>query len=246
MSKSMIVKSRQPDESNVFSNISALVLFWLLVNYKKDRSFVFAMNQIARELTISPGTVHRVINQLHYDGIVKSKGLRTNKQFTLDHPDQLLLDWINNYQITKKTKVRGFAQADANSIIQRIGDSRLIPALHHAAADLFKVRATNLKAQEFYLLPWANIAEIVSKCGLIEMDRGYEVLFVRPYYQSLVKAFSKHEKNPFWFSAYGILTFLDLCHYPLRGFEQAEALYHNHEVLKLICPWSKIEDAFGK
>ena len=80
------------------------------------------------------------------------------------------------------------------------------------------------------------------KLGLVEQDRGYEVLLLQPYYSGVLERFYvSPEKEP-WCSAYALLTFLDLYHFPLRGREQAEALFRKVPVLSKICRWSEIED----
>lgn len=231
-------------EIDVFSNKSSLILFWLLVKHKHFKEDGFSINELSRVVGLSIGLVHRVIHQLEYQGIVISKGLRTNKKFFLKSADKILIDWVKNYNLIKKVKTKGYYFAGVNREFNfyKLG---LFPALHTAAAELFKIKSTNILAKEYYLLDWSKIDLIIKELMLEELDRGYEFLLIKPYYSELLNKVNRQDSENDWLQAYSILTFLDLCHFPLRGVEQAEVMFRKNEILKSICTWSSLENAIG-
>ena len=87
----------------------------------------------------------------------------------------------------------------------------------------------------------ALVKSLAKKSGLVAQERGYEVLLIEPYYRGVVERFKKNPQDPIWTAAMAILTFLDLYHFPLRGIEQAEAIYRKTPVLKTIAPWPALE-----
>ena len=191
------------------------MLFWILVNHSKAKNDGFSINELGRETGLSVGQVHKVIKQLEYNGIVISKGLRTNKKFYLKSPAKLLANWVKEYNLMKKTKTKGFSFSKTEDLdLEKLG---LIPALHTAAGEIFHLKSTNLRTKEFYLLNWAKLPKVVDRLGLQELDRGYELLLVKPYYPALLQKISSLEKSDIWTKSYALLVVLDLCHFPLRG-----------------------------
>ena len=234
------LKATEP-EIDIYSNKSSLILFWLLINHDNLKSESFSVNELSRRTGTSTGLAHKIIKQLEYEGIVVAKGLRTGKKFYLKSPDKILLSWVGEYSLTRKTKTKGYAAFDVASAKSKLN---LVPALHMASVEFFHLKTTNLKAKEYYLLNWKNLPKLTEQLDLIELDRGYEVLLVKPYYTSLVeKIFEDADKK--WMQAYEVLTVLDLLHFPLRGIEQAETLFRKSEILKNICSWSAVENAVG-
>lgn len=229
-------------EIDVFSNKSSIILFWLLVNHKQLKDKGFSINELSRVTGLSIGLVHKVVRQLEYNGIIVAKGLRTNKKFFLKSADKILIDWVKNYNLIKKTKTKGYSFAGLNKEFNW-NELGLLPALHTAAADLFKIKASNIKSKEYYLLDWDNLDRVESDLNLEELDRGYEFLLIKPYYSELLKKVTDARFENDWFNAYSILTVLDLCHFPLRGVEQAEVMFKKSEILKSICTWSSLENA---
>lgn len=230
-----------PPEIDIYSNKSSLILFWLLTNIDQFKNEGFSLNELSRLTGTSTGLVHKIIKQLEYEGIVISKGLRTSKKFFLKSPDKILLSWIGEYNLTRKTKTKGYAAFDITTTKNKLN---LLPALHTASIEFFNLKTTNLKTKEYYILNWKNLPKMTEPLGLTELDRGYEVLLIKPYYTSLIeKIYKDADKN--WMQAYEILTVLDLLHFPLRGIEQAETLFRKSEVLKNICSWGAVENAVG-
>jgi DNA-binding MarR family transcriptional regulator len=230
-----------------FTKKGALTLFWLLARRAKPKPGAhdeFSVNQAARELELRPHTVHRVVRSLEYDGIIRSEGTGTKKRFYLADPQALLIRWLKNYQIQRKCRLRRYAISDPKAFpsqrdhfLQAAG----APALHTAARLIFHAGVTNLSTTEAYLLDSARVESLTKKYGLVAQERGYEVLLIEPYYRGVVERFKKDPEDPTWTAAMAILTFLDLYHFPLRGIEQAEAIYRKTPVLKTIASWSALE-----
>lgn len=242
MARSAILplKATEP-EIDIYSNKSSLILFWLLTNIEHLKNEGFSLNELSRLTGTSAGLVHKIIKQLEYEGIVIAKGLRTSKKFFLKSPDKILLSWISEYNLTRKTKTKGYATFDVTSAKNKLS---LLPALHTASIEFFHLKTTNLKTKEYYLLNWKNLPKLTEQLGLSELDRGYEILLVKPYYSSLIEQVYKDSEKK-WIQAYEVLTVLDLLHFPLRGIEQAETLFRKSEVLKNICSWGAVENAVG-
>lgn len=242
MARSAILPLRGTNiEMDIYSNKSSLLLFWLLARHDQMKRDGFSINECAREIDISVGLVHKVVKQLEYNGMIIAKGLRTRKRFFLKNPDKILIGWIQEYNLIRKTKTKGYAAPiQIGSKLEKYG---LVPALHSASSDLFHIRSTNLTLKEYYLLDWDLLPKIVSQLELQELDRGYELLLIKPYYSALLDRI-KNDKNQVWKDAYAILTVMDLCHFPTRGIEQAETLFRKIE-LKKICSWREIERAIG-
>ncbi|MFZ4405625.1 MAG: hypothetical protein ACOYOK_16150, partial [Pseudobdellovibrionaceae bacterium] len=227
-------------EIDIYRNKSSLILFWLLTWRSHSQKDGFSINELSRHTGTSLGLAYKAIKQLEYIGIITSKGLRTNKKFYLKQPNNLLLDWIKKYNLIKKTKTKGFAFSGKKLNPEKLN---LVPALHTSCLEYFNLKNTNLRLQEFYLLDWNNLAKISNKLNLVELDRGYDLLLIKPYYSSLIEKCMDQDKKKIWMKSYELLTFLDLLHFPVRGIEQAEALFRKSDHIKFICPWSEIENA---
>jgi len=249
MPRSNLLPSSSADVplADPFTKKGALTLFWILARRagtKAGPSEEFSVNQAARELELRPHTVHRVVRSLEYDGIIRAVGTGTKKRFYLADPKALLIRWLKNYQIQRKCKVRRYAISDPKAFASQRDhflDAAGAPALHTAARLSFHAGVTNLSTTEAYLLDASRADAIAKKYGLVAQERGYEVLLIEPYYRGVVERFKKDPEDPKWKLAMAILTFLDLYHFPLRGIEQAEAIYRKTPVLKTIAPWSALE-----
>lgn len=243
MARNAILPLRGIDiEIDIYSNKSALFLFWLLALQGRMMKEGFSINESAREIDISVGLVHKVVRQLEFNGMIITKGLRTGKKFFLKKPDEILIGWIKAYNLIRKTKTKGYATTfQPNSKFEKYG---LLPALHSASSEIFHIKSTNLRLKEYYLPDWQMLPQIVSQLKLQELDRGYEILLIKPYYSALLNKIKSEKENKVWKDAYALLTVLDLCHFPVRGIEQAETLFRKTE-LKNICSWSELESAIG-
>lgn len=232
-------KPNEPAGREAFNKRGALVSFWLLSEQHENETF--SINTIARTLQLGPATVHRVIQQLVYEGWVKTEGFRTLKRFRLTDPRSLLIAWLKDYQILRRSKVLRLAGKPVS--LHQGMSSGLLPALHNAAKGLFEVSATNLQTSEYYLLNWEKRMSLAQKLNWSEMDRGYEILLLRPYYETVVANRLHDDESRFHHDAYILLTFLDLFHYPLRGREQAEVLFRRLPLFRKFGTWSSVERA---
>ncbi|MBX2989426.1 MAG: hypothetical protein KF802_16175 [Bdellovibrionaceae bacterium] len=241
MAKSAILSPKASEiEIDVFSNKSALVLFWLIACHEELKTKGFSINEMARQTDLSVGLVHKVVHQLEDQGVVLSQGLRTRKTFHLKAAEKLLQAWVARYSLLKKTKTMGLSLTSSQTPEwKKIG---LWPALHTAASELFQLKTTNLRTMEYYLPNWNKLEKVVDTLKARELDRGYELLLIKPYYSALLNRVSQSDSGP-WLKAYYLLTILDLCHFPLRGIEQAESLYRKADFLKTICPWNSLESS---
>ncbi|MFN7823728.1 MAG: hypothetical protein ACK5P6_00030 [Pseudobdellovibrionaceae bacterium] len=243
MAKTAILPLKKIDiEIDIYSNKSSLLLFWLLAQHEQMKKEGFSVNEAAREAGLSVGLAHKVIRQLEFNGFVITKGLRTSKKFFLKSPDKILKSWVQEYSLIRKTKTKGFATQQG--IKSKMKEYGLIPALHLASAELFHVKSTNLKLKEYYLPDWGRLPKIVSRLQLEELDRGYELLLIKPYYSALLEKLGEESTNKIWKDSYAILTILDLAHFPVRGIEQAETLFRKSD-LSSICNWQDLERAIG-
>jgi len=227
-----------------FGKKGALALFWTLSRTGVERSEAFSINELAKLINSSSSTAHRSISALALDGIFKAEGVRTSKRYSLKKPDELLKLWIKSYKFNRKVKKLQLGisnpaefQKKKNELLSDFG----VPALHTAAKNIFHVGVSNLQQIEAYVSEWDGVEKLSKKFGLVEQGQGYEVLLLKPYYDQVVLNFRDHSNDPQWNSAYSILTFLDLYHFPLRGLEQAEALFRKQKVLSSICTWKEIE-----
>lgn len=190
MAKTAILPAKEVNiEIDIYSNKSSLLLFWLLAQHEQMKKEGFSINESAREAGISVGLAYKVIRQLEYHGLVVTKGLRTSKKFFLNAPDKILKSWAQEYSLIRKTQTKGFAKHQGlASEIKKIG---LIPALHLASSDMFHIKSTNLKSKEYYLPDWGQLPNVIAHLQLEELDRGYELLLIKPYYSALQSAMGR-------------------------------------------------------
>ncbi|MCM2321805.1 MAG: hypothetical protein NDJ90_00920 [Oligoflexia bacterium] len=241
--RSNLLPEIEPALVDPFSKKGALALFWLLARRPAASEGGFSVNQAARELGIMPFTVHRVVRTLEYDGIIRAQGIATKKRFHLAEPKGLMIRWIRHYQIQRKSKLHRYGLSNPREFSSRRQEflgAFVVPALHTAAQTVFRAGVTNLLTTEGYT-DGKGALKLARKFGLIEQDRGYEVLLIEPYYLEVVRRFNKDRSDPIWKSAFAVLTFLDLYHFPLRGREQAEVLFRKTPALKTLGPWAEFE-----
>ena len=225
-----------------FSKKSGTALLWILAHQQYQRSF--SINELGKTLNLSPGTVHRTLAVLAYEGIFSTSGLRTAKQYSLNNTKEHLKQWLQSYKVLQRTKKLQATSSDPSLLTKlNLLDLGIVPALHTAARKTFHVGVVNIRSFEGYVLNWKKISSIASKLSLVEQDRGYDVLLIEPYYHHFVSLYFENYNKPDWNSAYEILTFLDLYHFPIRGREQAEALFRKSSALKSICSWKEIEES---
>lgn len=236
----LIGSNEKPAEGNIYSDKSALILEWLLREGFKSQEL--SLRSVAKETGVSLGLVQRVFEILVMKGILQTEGIRTAKNFFLKKPKLLLENWIDQYSIVKKCKMRtyrsGFQdKGELLDVLKKSNLSKKVALALHSAAEVHEYKNTNLNTLELYLLD-PLVREQIEKNLLLEpQERGYEVLLIEPYYKSLLK--NTYDSTLDINSSPPILTFLDLYHFPLRGQEQAEFMAERLPELKRIYKSSK-------
>lgn len=231
----LLSSNEDPAEGNVYADKSSLILDWLFgEGFSKER---FSLREVAKAAGVSLGLVQRVFNILVLKGLLQVEGVRTAKRFSFNKPKELLENWLENYSIVKKCKIRTYRSALSGKLewLKALNTSGLgsevILALH-SAAEALGLKNTNLKGLELYVLDPSIREKVESVLQLESQERGYEILLIEPYYKMLLKQNRKDGKE------IGIcpllLVFLDLYHFPLRGQEQAEFIAQRAPDLKRI------------
>ena len=219
-------------ERNIYSDKSSLVLEWLL---KKGKGQELTLRSVALETGVSLGLVQGVFENLISKGVLKVDGVRTSKKFIISNLKILIDDWLDQYSVVKKCKMRTYQSGfqDKEELIKALKKSNFCQKTAlalHSAAETLGYRNTNLNTLELYVLDPLIRPQLEKKLLLEPQEKGYEVLLIEPYYKSLIINNLNHGVNV----SPAILTFLDLYHFPLRGQEQAEFILKRLPELKKI------------
>ena len=219
----LVSSNEDPAEGNVYADKSSLVLDWLLrVGLSKES---FSLREVAKEAGVSLGLVQRVFNILVLKGLLQVEGVRTAKKFLFKKSNLLLKSWLDHYSIAKKCKMRTYHSGfqGKEELLEALKKSNLsskVALALHSAAEAYGFKNTNLNTLELYMFDPAVRSNIENVLQLEPQERGYEVLLIEPYYESLLNLdiclIKSMKICPI------LLTFLDLYHFPLRGLEQAE------------------------
>jgi DNA-binding transcriptional regulator YhcF (GntR family) len=237
----LISSNEKPVEGNIYSDKSALILDWLLREGLNSQEL--SLRNVAKETGVSLGLVQRVFEILVLKGILQTKGVRTAKRFFLKNSKLLLENWLEQYSIVKKCKMKtyrsGFQdKAELLEALKKLNLSKKVVLALHSAAEVHGCKNTNLNTLELYLLDPLVQLQLEKKLLLEPQERGYEVLLIEPYYKSLLK--NSCNSNLDINSSPFILTFLDLYHFPLRGQEQAEFMAERLPELKRVYKSGKL------
>ena len=219
----LVSSNEDPAEGNVYADKSSLVLDWLLREGLSKESF--SLREVAKEAGVSLGLVQRVFNILVLKGLLQVEGVRTAKRFSFNKPKELLESWLEHYSIVKKCKIRTYRSALSGKsewfkALKKSGLEQNVILALHSAAEALGLKNTNLEGLELYVLDPSIRAKLENALQLEPQERGYEVLLIEPYYESLLNLEVSSGKSIRACPAF--LTFLDLYHFPLRGREQAE------------------------
>jgi len=231
----LVSSNEDPAEGNIHADRSALILDWLLrVGVKRQG---FSLREVAKEIGVSVGLVQRVFGILVLKGLLQTKGIRTAKRFFFKKPRRLLESWLEHYSVAKKCKMRtyrsGFQEkAELLDMLKKSKLSQKVALALHSAAEAHGCKNTNLNTLELYMLDPAARSKLEDVLQLEPQERGYEVLLIEPYYESLLNLGVDSDKNIKICPV--LLTFLDLYHFPLRGQEQAEFMAERIPELKSI------------
>ncbi len=230
----LVSSNEDPAEGNIYADRSALILEWLLREGLKRRAF--SLREVAKEIEVSVGLVQRVFGILVLKGLLQTEGIRTAKKFFFKKPRLLLESWLEHYSIAKKCKMRtyrsGFSKkAELLDVLKKSKLSQKVALALHSAAEAHGCKNTNLNTLELYMLEPAVRSKLEDVLQLEPQERGYEVLLIEPYYESLLNLVDSGKNLKI---CPALLTFLDLYHFPLRGQEQAEFMAERVPELKSI------------
>ena len=231
----LVSSNEDPAESNIYADKSALILDWLLREGIKRKEFY--LREVAKEIGVSLGLAQRVFGVLIQKGFLQTEGIRTAKKFFFNKPKLLLESWLENYTIAKKCKMRTYhsglqGKAEFLDALKKSKLSQKVALALHSAAEAHGFKNTNLNTLELYMLDSAARSKLEDVLQLEPQERGYEVLLIEPYYESMLNFCGDSGKNVSISPI--LLTFLDLYHFPLRGQEQAEFMAERIPELKRI------------
>ena len=229
----LVSSNEDPAEGNVYADRSALILDWLLREGAKRQGF--SLREVAKEIEVSVGLVQRVFGILVLKGLLQTEGIRTAKKFFFNKPKLLVESWLEHYSIAKKCKMRTYRSALSEKVelldaLKKSKLSQKVALALHSAAEAYGCKNTNLNSLELYMLDPAARSKLEDALQLEPQERGYEVLLIEPYYESLLNLGVDSDRNIKICPA--LLTFLDLYHFPLRGQEQAEFMAERIPELK--------------
>ncbi len=231
----LVSSNEDPAEGNIYADRSALILDWLLREGVKRRRF--SLREVAREIEVSVGLVQRVFGILILQGLLQTEGIRTAKKFFFKKSKLLLESWLKHYSIAKKCKMRTYRSglSEKTELLDALKKSKLsqkVALALHSATEAHGCKNTNLNTLELYMLDPAVRSKLEDILQLEPQERGYEVLLIEPYYESLLNLGVDSDKG--MKTCPVLLTFLDLYHFPLRGQEQAEFMVERISELKRI------------
>ncbi len=231
----LVSSNENPVEGNIFADRSALILAWLLKEGVKKKAI--SLREVAKSVGVSVGLVQRVFGILVSKGLLQTEGFRTAKKFFFKEPKLLLESWLDHYSILKKCKMRtyhsGFSgRAEVLEVLKKSNLNQKVTLALHSAAEALGMKNNNLDTLELYMLDPSVRSNLEKLLQLEPQERGYDVLLIEPYYESLLNRSIESDKNgkvcPI------LLVFLDLYHFPLRGQEQAEFIAQRTPELKHI------------
>ena len=231
----LVSSNEDPAEGNIYADRSALILEWLLREGVKRQGF--SLREVVKETEVSIGLVQRVFGVLVLKGLLQTEGVRTAKKFFFKKSKLLLEGWLEHYSIAKKCRMRTYRSglSEKTELLNVLKKSKLgqkVALALHSAAEALGYKNTNLNSLELYMLDSDVRSKLEDVLQLEPQERGYEVLLIEPYYESLLNLGRDSVKGMKVCPVF--LTFLDLYHFPLRGQEQAEFMAERIPELKRI------------
>lgn len=231
----LVSSNEDPAEANIYADRSALILEWLLREGIKRRGF--SLREVAIEIEVSVGLVQRVFGILILKGLLQTEGMRTAKKFFFKKSKLLLESWLEHYSIAKKCRMRTYRSGFSEKVelLDALKKSKLsekVSLALHSAAEAHGCKNTNLNTLELYMLDPTARSKLEDVLQLEPQERGYEVLLIEPYYESLLNLGGDSGEGMKICPV--LLTFLDLYHFPLRGQEQADFMAERLPELKRI------------
>ncbi len=233
--KFLLLSNISDSDRNIYADKSSVILYWLLLIGKNKSDF--SIREVAKECNLSVGLVQRVFKILVLKGFLQTEGIRTSKKFIFKKNKELLKNWNENYSIVENCKIWTYhspyqtKEELYQAIINNKLDKEIVLTLH-SAAESYGYKNTNLHTIELYILQRELRTKIEKKLLLKPQEKGYDVLLIEPYYKTILNKFSEIcLKNKLLCSPV-LLTYLDLCHFPLRGEEQAKFILERDSIFK--------------
>jgi hypothetical protein len=223
--KFLLSSNETVPEHNIFADRSALILEWLLCKGIERKSF--SLREVAKEVSVGIGSVHRVFQMLVFEGFLRTSGIRTNKKFSLHLPHKLFKKWLEHYDVVKKCKMSNYStsfvdrKACIDALVHSGMQEHVVFALH-SAAEALGCKNTNLQQLELYMVNSRVKKKLEKILRLQPKERGYDVLLIEPFYKSMLQRDVEQKPRKQLCCTSPLLTCLDLYHFPLRGREQAE------------------------
>ena len=236
----LVSSNEEPVLGNIYADKSVIILDWLLrVGIERQE---FSIREVATDVEVSVGLVQRVFGVLVLNGLLQTRGVRTAKKFIFKKSKLLLESWLEHYSIVKKCKIRNYRTGFQGKValLEALEKSKLsqkVALALHSAAEAHGCKNTNLNALELYLLDAKARIKLEKVLQLEPQERGYEVLLIEPYYESLLNLGLGLGKGLRVCPV--LLTYLDLYHFPLRGQEQAEFMVQRLPEFKRIMKGGK-------
>lgn len=219
------------NEIDLYADKSVLVLEWLLLEGIHTKHF--SVRDVLRDRRVSLGLVQNVFDALVKKGYLQIKASTSaSLKFVMPHPQALLQDWTEHYNIVKQCKMwrykSGFATHQQLMDAVAANDLPITLALHSAAHAL-ECQDRPLETLEFYLTAPESKHCVEEVLSLKPQENGGDVLIIQPFYKSLLK------RSMYHLATSPLLTFLDLYHFPPYGRKQAEyMLEHVNELKDLV------------
>jgi len=206
----------------VFSDKASIILREAFKDIKKP----WGVREFARSIGLNAGFVSRVAKELEDRKYI----FRKNLKFRLRDPENILKDWVYEYDYKKNKEVKYFCLSKGpGEIINKLKKISIPDKIEyafgfHSGANLISPYSVYNEVH-IYIKDKESIKWFEKKLELKEVKEGANVIFLLPFYKN--SAFYDMQKVDSLNVVSDIQLYLDLYKYPIRGIEQAEHIYEN-------------------
>jgi len=182
------------------------------------------VRSIAEEVSLSPGYVSKVVQELERRGYVA----RQEDGLALRHGQDLLQDWVGAYR-KRSVETRSYfvAAPSANAVMDMMKQSLRLArhdyALTTQAGASLIVPHAEFDTVDVYVRDSLMVEAMARDLDAREVQRGANLRISLPYYR--ISAFFDRQEAEGLSLVSDLQLYLDLYDYPLRGREQAERLF---------------------
>ncbi len=214
--------NRFPEKRKVrkpFSDKASLILRAMLLKEK-----LWGVRELAELVNLDAGYVSRMMREIEKLNYL----VRANAKVKLRDPRAILEDWVRQYDYRKSEECKYFCMAKSpDEILSKLKGLNIPEEIDyalgfHAGAYLVSPHAV-FNEVHIYVSNQESIDFFVKQLNLRPVERGANIIFLRPYYKHSV-FYGKQKIGDLWVVS-DLQLYLDLYKYPLRGLEQAEHLY---------------------